>query len=139
VTTYQLDLGQFEYEGGTLKFVVLCHRRGEKPQARTDSDRLLLSVAWVGRYWRYTQDHDIYLVEGKTRFRLAATLYDNARALNGEVSELVTAVMTIEEAKRRLESGNDWEVKIGLDDPLTLGPKARANIERFIKTIQEGG
>jgi hypothetical protein len=45
--------------------------------------------------------------------------------------------MTVEQAKERLASGKDWEIKIGFHETIPLGPKTRRKIQEFIDYVQK--
>jgi hypothetical protein len=137
-TDYTLKLGRVvedEDFAGVHTFSVSATHRGKDRKAIADSDTFDLMIMRRGRTWRYLKDHKVIVMEGDNRF-VIETNYDSDVGSNA-VYEFFHIRVALEEAKNRLKSGKDWEIKIGFSDPLTLGPVARRKIGDFIHYIQK--
>jgi hypothetical protein len=139
-TFYRLDLGEMgddEDEAGTHAFSISALHAGKERKPIADSDPIRLGILRSGRRWRYIDRHDVIMMEGDNRFKIRSYYKGELDSKNAEVNEYFGITMTAGQAKERLASGQDWEIKIGFWDPIPLGPKTRRKIQEFIDYVQK--
>jgi hypothetical protein len=137
-TAYRMDLGKTEDEDdGGHDFSLSAHHKGEERKALGESDSVTLLVYHYGPRWLYLQQHDVIMMEGRNKFDIETHYAHDLSIKYNEVNEFIHIQMTIGEARKRLKSGKDWEIKIGYKEPLPLGPKARRRILEFLDFVQK--
>lgn len=137
-TLYLYHLGIIE-EGETYQSLsVSASHDGEEPKKIPDNDTLAFLVYKTGPDWKYLKNHDVIVTEGRNRLKVLAKYESEINRKNHERVESIHFEMTLAEAKKGLESGNNWEIKIGREDPIPVGPVTRAKIKEFVEHIQSG-
>jgi hypothetical protein len=114
-----------------------CYHEGEERKPMPGSKEITLRIARFGPRWRYSEDHDVKMMEGRNRFDVSRTKYE--KSVDDELRkrfENISIYITIAECRKRLESGKDWEIKIGLEEPLSLGQKTLNKIKAFLDYVQ---
>jgi hypothetical protein len=137
-TLHQLGLMKVEEEDNVHDFLLFYVHDGEGCVPASDSDMVDLAIVRSGMDWLYLKDHDVVMMQGRDRFRILETGYDNKiNSKYGGFSEFIHIYLTIAEVKKHLKTRTPWEIKIGFKDPFTIDPKALAKVDAFIKAIQK--
>jgi hypothetical protein len=132
-------LGAAQVDGlpGQHKFGLIHTQKGQNYSPAKESDRITVAIAYDGPRWVYLQNQRIIVMEGLNRFTLTNTKYKgDIDDEKGGVRERIWFEMTIGEAKAHLASGRPWEIKIGNNEPLVIGPQALGRVRRFIRIVQ---
>jgi hypothetical protein len=127
-----------QYEGKEYRNLSLhANHKGEKRRRFDDSETITLLVTRRGDGWLYLDDHDVIVMEGRNRF-VIETDYDNKiDSKDHKCYEYVHILMPISEARKRLASRRDWEIKIGTEQPFSLDEATRKKIAAFLDYLQE--
>ncbi len=136
-TSYRMNVARAENDGDVHVCSVNAYHSGEEKKALKDSDSIMLLVYHYGPRWLYLRDHDVIMMEGQTKFAIEQDYSGEVDRKNEGVDEFIHITMSIEEAKTRLKSGKDWEIKIGLEEPRSLGRIERKKIAEFIAFVQK--
>jgi hypothetical protein len=136
-TSYRMDIAKAVSDDDTHTCSIHAHHRGEEKKALKDTDSIMLMVYHYGPRWLYLRDHDVIVMEGRTKFDIEQSYRGELDKKGDGVDEFIHITMSITEAKVRLKSDKDWEIKIGLEEPRSLGRIERKKIAQFIAFIQE--
>jgi hypothetical protein len=141
-TTYNMDLGDLVAEDDCIEIAISRIHKGEDRIPARDTDHVHLGIYRFGKRWRYIQHHDAIMMQGRSRFAPLRVAYSPKSDLeDGEVMESFHFHFTFEEVKSHLrDRKTPWEIKLGYEDPLSIGRETLAKIDAFIKEMQgEGG
>jgi hypothetical protein len=137
-TRYRTHLARVEGEDSVHGFFLFYHHKGEGRVPARDSGEVHLMVGRSGKDGLYLKNHDVAMMQGRERFQISETRYDNEiNSKYGKVHEFIQVSLTIEEIKKHLKTRTPWEIKIGVGDPLTIDPEALAKVAAFIEAIQK--
>ncbi len=136
-TAYRMQLGNIEDDGGVHRFLINGYHDGQERKPFTDSDSVDLAIFRFGPHWRYLRDHEVIVMEGKNRFVIEGSYSSDVDDKNGRVKEVIHIHLSISEARKRLESDKDWEIKIGVKEPIPLGSRMRKKIKEFLDYLQK--
>jgi hypothetical protein len=136
-TTYTVLLEKTRDDDDSHFMVLACRHKGEGRKPMPGSKDISLQIAHFGPRWLYSEKHDVKMMEGRNRFVLLETDYEKSvDDKDGRAKEFIHIDMTIAEGRKRLESGKDWEIKIGDREPISLGDKTRKKIKAFLDHVQ---
>jgi len=137
-TAYTKDLQYIvgKEDGETIKIYLFATHDGEERKRLLPGNEVTLMIYRRGKRWRYLKDHEVIMMEGRNRFKIEAEYSESLDDKHHAVNEHIQASMTIEEARKRLESGRDWEIKIGFEDPIRFAANTRKKIEVFLDYLQ---
>jgi len=136
-TRYYFQLGR-QFNGDEYRSLSLhADQKGEQRRRFSDSETITLLVYRSGRGWLYLNDHDVVVMEGRNRFVIRTDYDSKIDEKDHKCNEYVHIEMHISEAKKRMESGKDWEIKIGVEEPFPIGPVTRKKIKEFLDFIQD--
>jgi hypothetical protein len=140
-TVYRRQLGEIQDDNDAVSLIdavslsVSALHRGEAGRAIPDSGHITLNVFRSSPRWRYLNDHDVIVMEGRNRFRTEARYIGDTSKEGDRVNEFVHIDIRVGEAKEHV-SGEDWEVKIGTEKPFHMGLATRRKIKEFLDYIQ---
>jgi hypothetical protein len=151
ITVYRTDLGWVKREESTHHILLCYDQLGKGRVPGRDSDAVEMLVLRSGKDWLYLKEGDVVVMQGQDRFRISGTGYGNGsrnsrtgygdeinfNSKYGGGTEFIRVFTTIAEVKEHLKTWTPWKVKIGSEDPLTIGPKALAKVGVFIRAIQK--
>jgi hypothetical protein len=137
-TMIRLDLDEFSTEADTLYPSIWMVHKGKEPMS---SVFVTLSFQRWGKHWEYLENHDVFIMCGEQRLKIRNTNYISkfdTKDPDEPCSESIHVRMFMIELQRILELGRDLEVKIGNHEPITVGPKSRGQMLRFVKAVSSG-
>jgi hypothetical protein len=137
-TSYLYHLGIIEEGEEYQSLYVSAIHDGEERKKIPDNDTLGFLVYKTGPDWKYLKNHNVIVMEGRNRLKILAKYESEINRKNHECVERIEFEMTLAEAKKGLESGHNWVIKIGNEDPIPVGRVMRAKIKEFVEYIQSG-
>jgi hypothetical protein len=123
-------------DGERITIYLFATHNGEERKRLLPDDEVTLMIYRRGKRWRYLKDHEVIMMEGRNRFKIETDYSESMDDKNHGVNEHIHASMTIEEARKRLESGRNWEIKIGVEEPIQFARNTLKKIKEFLDYLQ---
>ena len=135
-TRIRLQLDAFEIEDDTWNISMSTSYAGKEPYHFNDSHLVQMVITKTGDDWKLLKYHDLKMMVGDDRIPHSV---DQFRASEKKYcSEQVITKIRLGDMKEFLEKGADWEIKIGIQKPFSIGEKDRARMKQFVEVLQKG-
>jgi hypothetical protein len=135
----ELDLGQVMNDAGTHFLSIWAVHKGKEPQ---EARFVTFYVYRHGRDWEYLKHHGVAIVCGERRLNIYKAGYDSEldtkSGRRDNCHEFFNIDLPSGYLQAVLEQDKDLEIKLGDHDPITIGPKARGKMLRFVKAVRSG-
>ena len=139
-TFISIDLMKVPGEEGYSNISMNTGHAGKNPKKIDEDGWINVHIYRSGKNWRYLRDHDVAVMCGDDHipfWKDKEPSYDHDMD-DGDCNESVGMTFSLETMKRFLAKNQDWEIKIGSQDPFSLGTRQRAKMRSFIKFLEEG-
>jgi hypothetical protein len=137
-TSYRVHLGDFEEDKDYFSLSIRAWHKGEGRTKFRDNQFVSFTVYRKGPKLRYLDFQDVKLMQGRNNIKTIAIYRHEIDDEDHSGKEFFTIHAQISNLRIGLESDKDWEMKIGIDQPIPIGPAARKKIKEFLDYIQAG-
>jgi hypothetical protein len=138
-THITLDLGEFTTGAGRHDPSIATNHKGKDPKA---ANLVAFFIDRYGSHWEYLKHHDVTIMCGDKRLKIRRQKYESETNPKADVDEYCEEhffiTVAAQDMQDILELNKDLEVKIGIHEPFTIGPKSRDKMLKFVKAVQSG-
>jgi hypothetical protein len=137
ITSISMSVGSFPVREGRAYITMNVQHGGKEPKKFDGSVKVTLAFSHFGERWLFHSSHDAKMMCGDTHIPLEDQSY-SSEITNEDSSELIFTRLKLETIRQFLKRSEDWEVKLGTEDPFSLTAKTRANMRSFVRFLEEG-
>jgi hypothetical protein len=126
---------------GEKGFSLISLHTGHEGKSRKEfdgSESMGLSFYRSGKGWRYLTHHEIQMMCGDDHIPVLNPSYKSDTD-KGSCKETLTVHFTLKTLRKYLEKDQDWDIKLGFEDPFTFDAGDRKRMLAFVKFLEEGG
>jgi len=137
-THIAIDLKELPGEDGYSNITLATGYKGKGPQTFDGSVGILLAFYRSGKGWKYLSHHDVELMCGSDHIPVRNPSY-SSNTDDGECNESLAVHFTLNTLKKFLQNNEDWDVKLGWEQPFSLNARDRAKMMAFVKFLEKNG
>jgi hypothetical protein len=136
-THIALDFKELPGENDYSLISLFTGHEGKAKRKFDGSEAMGLSFYRSGKEWRYLRHHEIQMMCGDEHIMGRNPSY-RSNTDKGSCKETLTIHFTLRTLKRYLEKNQDFDIKLGFEDPFTFDANDRKKMLAFVKFLEEG-
>lgn len=139
-TYVAIDLMKVPGEEGYSNISMIASQKGKNPKKFDEDGWITIHLYRSGKDWRYLRDHETAVMCGDDHIPFwngKEPSYEHDID-DGDCNESVGMTFSLDTMKSFLAKNQDWDIKIGSQEPFSLGARRRAKMRSFIKFLEEG-
>ncbi len=137
-TVIASDLKELPGEEGYSNITLITNHKGKDAKRFKGSDHVSLYFDRTGKAWKYLSHHNVAVMCGDEHVPVMSPGY-SSKTDHGECNESMHVRLTLNTLKKFLEKDQDWDIKLGWEEPFSLDARDRAKMKAFVKFLEEGG